>query len=393
MVIKPMIRNNICVNAHPEGSRLYVRKLAEYVRSRKGLRGPKNVLVIGSSAGYGLATRVVAALGTGANTLGVAFEKPASKKRPATPGWYMTEELERLAWEEGLYAESLIGDAFSHGMKQDAAAKIRENMGTVDLVIYSLASGVRNDPDTGEMVRSVLKPIGAPYTSRSLDPFKEELKEVTIEPASEEDIEATVKVMGGEDWTLWMEALREAGVLAEGVSTLAYSYIGSDFTRPIYREGTIGRAKEHLERTAGELTSALSSLGGSARISVNKAVVTRASAVIPVVPLYMTILFRVMKKKSLHEGPIEQMYRLFAERLYGTEDTPVGDVPVDSEDRVRLDDWELQADVQREVQAAWDTIDEANLSELADLEEYRREFLHIHGFGFDEIDYEADVEL
>ncbi|MGM0673573.1 MAG: enoyl-ACP reductase FabV [Spirochaetota bacterium] len=388
MVIKPMIRNNICVNAHPEGSRLYVNKLAEYVRSQPGIRGPKNVLVIGSSAGYGLATRTVAALGAGANTLGVAFEKPATAKRPATPGWYMTEELERIVGNEGLYAESLIGDAFSHQMKQDAIAKIRENMGTVDLVIYSLASGVRIDPDTGETVRSVLKPIGAAYHSRSLDPFKEELTDVSIEPATQEEIDATVTVMGGEDWQLWVDALLEADVLADGVTTIAYSYIGSDFTRPIYRDGTIGRAKDHLERTAGELTSKLSSKGGGARISVNKAVVTRASAVIPVVPLYMTILFRVMKEKGLHELPIQQMYRLFAERLaMGT------NMPVDGEGRIRLDDWELREDVQAEVRQAWDGVEAQNLAELADLEEYRNEFLHMHGFGFDEIDYEKDVEL
>jgi enoyl-[acyl-carrier protein] reductase/trans-2-enoyl-CoA reductase (NAD+) len=388
MVIKPMIRNNICVNAHPEGSRLYVRKLVDYVRSQKRVEGPANVLIIGSSAGYGLATRAVAAFGAGANSLGVAFEKPASSKRPATPGWYMTEELERLAREDGLYAESLIGDAFSHEMKQNAVEKIRENMGTVDLVIYSLASGVRNDPDSGEMIRSVLKPIGESYASQTLDPFKEELKDVSIEPATQEEIDATVKVMGGEDWELWMNALLEAGVLGEGASTYAYSYIGSDFTRPIYRDGTIGRAKEHLEGTAELLAGKVADLGGTAGISVNKAVVTRASAVIPVVPLYMTILFRVMKERNLHEGPIEQMYRLFAERLYTG-----GATPTDEDGRIRLDDWELRDDVQAAVRAGWDSVTEENLREIADLDEYRTEFLHMHGFGFDEIDYEADVEL
>jgi enoyl-[acyl-carrier protein] reductase/trans-2-enoyl-CoA reductase (NAD+) len=383
-----MIRNNICVNAHPEGSRLYVRKLIDYVRSRERVDGPRNVLIIGSSAGYGLATRAVAAFGAGAHTLGVAFEKPASAKRPATPGWYMTEELERLARADGRYAESLIGDAFSHETKRTAVEKIRENMGTVDLVIYSLASGVRTDPDTGEMIRSVLKPIGESYESHTLDPFKEELKEVSIGPATEEEIDATVKVMGGEDWELWMNALLEGGVLADGAATYAYSYIGSDFTRPIYRDGTIGRAKEHLESTADALATRLADLGGTAGISVNKAVVTRASAVIPVVPLYMTILFRVMKEKGLHEGPIEQMYRLFAERLYGG-----AEVPTDEAGRIRLDDWELREDVQSEVRAGWNVAGEDNLARIADLEEYRSEFLHMHGFGFDEIDYEADVEL
>ena len=388
MVIKPMIRNNICVNAHPKGSRLYVNRLVDYVRSQKRIDGPANVLVIGSSAGYGLATRTTAAFASGANSLGVAFEKPASAKRPATPGWYMTEEFERRARAEGLYAESLIGDAFSHETKQSAVAKIRENMGTVDLVIYSLASGVRVDPDTGEMFRSALKPIGEPYTSYTLDPFKEEIREVSVEPATQEETEATVKVMGGEDWALWIRALLDAGVLSEGATTLAYSYIGSDFTRPIYRDGTIGQAKEHLEGTAGELGSKLASIGGSAGVSINKAVVTRASAVIPVVPLYMTILFRVMKEKGLHEGTIEQMYRLFAERLYAG-----GEVPADEQGRIRLDDWELRDDVQAQVRAGWDSISEENLRELADLEEYRSEFLHMHGFGFDEIDYDEDVDL
>ena len=388
MVIKPMIRNNICVNAHPNGARLYVNRLVDYVRSQKQIDGPANVLVIGSSAGYGLSTRATAAFASGANSLGVAFEKPASAKRPATPGWYMTEELERLARADGLYAESLIGDAFSHETKQNAIAKIRENMGSVDLVIYSLASGVRVDPDTGEMFRSALKPIGETYTSYTLDPFKEEIREVSVEPATQEEIDATVKVMGGEDWALWIQALLDAGVMSKGATTLAYSYIGSDFTRPIYRDGTIGQAKEHLEGTAAELGSKLASIGGSARVSVNKAVVTRASAVIPVVPLYMTILFRVMKEKGLHEGTIEQMYRLFAERLYAG-----GEVPADAEGRIRLDDWELRDDVQSEVRAGWDSISEENLRELADLAEYRSEFLHMHGFGFDEIDYDEDVDL
>ncbi|MFP3958962.1 MAG: enoyl-ACP reductase FabV [Spirochaetaceae bacterium] len=387
MVIKPMIRNNICVNAHPVGSRLYVRKLADYVRSRGTTPGPKKVLVIGSSGGYGLASRTVAALGAGADSLGVAFEKPPSAKRPGTSGWYMTEELERLAGEQGLYAESLIGDAFSHDMKKQAVRKVAENMGQVDLLIYSLASGARTDPDTGETYRSVLKPIGRPYVSFTLDPFKQQLSEVSVEPAEESEIEATVKVMGGEDWSLWVNALLEAGVLAEGAMTIAYSYIGSDFTRAIYRDGTIGRAKEHLEATAADLGGRLREIGGSARVSVNKAVVTRASAVIPVVPLYMTILFRVMKEKGLHEGTIEQMHRLFAERLYTG-----GSVPADEEGRIRLDDWELREDVQQEVRTAWDIINEENLRSLADLEEYRRVFLHIHGFGFDEIDYEQDVE-
>jgi len=388
MVIKPMIRNNICMNAHPDGCRVLVQEQIDYVKKQKKFDGPKHVLVIGSSAGYGLASRITAAYGAGAGTLGVAFEKPASGKRPATVGWYNTEIFEEQARKDGLVAESLIGDAFSHEMKDQAIAKIRELFGKVDLVIYSLASGVRTDPDTGEMYRSALKPIGNTYTAKSVDPMKSSVGEASIEPASPEEIETTVKVMGGDDWKLWIQALQKAGVLEEGAMTVAYSYIGPELTKPVYREGTIGKAKEHLEATAHELDEDMKKIGGRAFVSVNKALVTRASAVIPVVPLYLAILFRVMKEKGLHEGTIEQMYRLFTDRLYAD-----GEIPVDEKNRIRVDDWEMTDEVQQAVEEIWPQVASENLEELTDLEGYRQDFLHIHGFGFDQVDYEKDVEL
>ena len=387
-----MIRGGICMNAHPEGCDLLVQKQIAYTRSRKesqgAIEGPKSALIIGSSAGYGLASRIAAAFGAGAGTLGIAFEKPASKKRTATSGWYAMEALDRQATEAGLVAETINGDAFSHGTRQQAIARIKELFGTVDLVVYSLASPVRTDPDSGEFYRSVLKPIGQDYTATSVDPMKETLKEITLEPASEEEINATVKVMGGEDWMLWIRALLDAGVLAEGAKTLAYSYIGPDLTRPMYRDGTIGRAKDHLEKSAGEIDSLLSGIGGSAYVSINKAIVSKASAVIPVVPLYMSILFQVMKEKELHEGPMEQMDRLFRDRLYAA-----GEVPLDPEGRIRMDDREMREDVQGEVDRLWAKISEENLMEITDLAGYQTEFLNIHGFGFSEIDYDKGVEL
>lgn len=387
MVVKPMIRGGICMNAHPEGCDLLVQKQIDYVKSQETLDGPKAALIVGSSAGYGLASRITAAFGAGAGTLGVAFEKPASKKRTATSGWYAAEAFDRKAKDAGLVAETIIGDAFSHETRAAAIERIRELFGTVDLVVYSLASGVRKDPDTGETFYSALKPIGRPYTATSLDPMKETLGEVTIQPASQEEIDATVKVMGGEDWRLWIKALMDAGVLADGARTVAYSYIGPELTRPMYREGTIGRAKDQLEATASNVTDLMKPVNGSAHVSINKAIVSKASAVIPVVPLYMSTLFRIMKEKGLHEGPIEQMYRLFADRLYAD-----GAVPTDDEGRIRMDDYEMRRDVQDEVTAIWPKISEENLKEVTDLDGYQTDFLQIHGFGFPEIDYEKEIE-
>lgn len=387
MVVKPMIRGGICMNAHPQGCDLLVQKQIDYVQSKGKIAGPKSALIIGSSGGYGLASRITAAFGAGAGTLGIAFEKPASKKRTATSGWYAAHALDAKAESAGLVSETMIDDAFSHETRQAAIERIRELFGTVDLVVYSLASGVRKDPDTGETFYSALKPIGEAYTATSLDPMKETLSEVTINPATQDEIDATIKVMGGEDWQLWIKALLDAGVLAQGAQTLAYSYIGPELTRPMYREGTIGRAKDHLEATASRVTELMKPVDGSAYVSINKAIVSKASAVIPVVPLYMSTLFRIMKEKGLHEGPIEQMQRLFTDRLYSG-----GHVATDDEGRIRMDDYEMRSDVQDAVSAVWPAINQENLKEVTDLDEYQTEFLHIHGFGFPEIDYEKEVE-
>ncbi|MFW6251395.1 MAG: enoyl-ACP reductase FabV [Alkalispirochaetaceae bacterium] len=387
MIIKPMIRNNICMNAHPDGARALVQEQIDYVRQQERVEGPKRVLVIGGSTGYGLATRIAVTYASGAGTLNVAYENPAKGSRTATIGWYNTEAFEAQAKKDGYLAESFFGDAFSYEMKDKTIERIRELFGTVDLVVYSLASGVRVDPDTGERYTSVLKPIGEAYESKSVDTKEGEIRDVRVEPADEEEIERTVKVMGGEDWQLWIDRLLEAGVLAEGAMTVAYSYIGPELTRPLYRDGTIGRAKEHLEATARELSSKLSAIGGNAFVSINKAIVTRASAVIPVVSLYLAILYRVMKDKGLHEGAIEQMYRLLKERLYAS-----AEVPTDDEGRIRVDDLEMRDDVQEEVARLWEEVDGDNLEELTDVEGMRTEFLHIHGFGFESVDYEKDVE-
>ena len=387
MIVKPMIRNNICMNAHPEGCGIHVRKQIDYVKAQNRFSGPKNMLVIGGSAGYGLATRIAAAFGAGAATLSVAFEKPASDKRGATVGWYNTEVFQKEALKAGLKAESIYGDAFSNEIKAETIQKIKAGFGKIDLVVYSLASGIRIDPVSGVTYKSVLKPIGPVFRSRALNPMTGELTEAEIAPATQEEIDATVKVMGGEDWELWIEALLKAGVLAEGAVTLAYSYIGPEYTRAVYRDGTIGRAKEHLEKTAHALGKKMTSVGGAAYVSINKALVTRASAVIPVVPLYLAILFKIMKKKGIEEGCIEQMYRLFTERL-GSKP-----VPVDAEGRIRLDDWEMRKDVQEEVSAIWNKVDASNLAASADLEQYQKDFLNLHGFGYGEIDYDRDVEV
>lgn len=390
MVIKPMIRNNLCMNAHPVGARLQVQNYIDYVKGQKPVaEGPKKVLVVGSSTGYGLASRIVAAFGSGACTIGVALERPATAKRPATIGWYNTEYMQEKAREAGLVAEQIYGDAFSHELKQQTIAKIKELFGKVDLIVYSLASPVRTDPDSGEMYRSQLKPLGAPYTAKSVDAMSGAIGETTIEPAGDGDVEQTVKVMGGDDWKLWTKALLEAGVVEEGTTTVAYSYIGPDLTRPIYREGTIGKAKEDLEKSAHELNAHMKdAVGGSAFVSVNKALVTRSSAVIPMVPLYMAILFRVMKAKGIHEGVIEQMYRLFSDRLYKG-----GPVPTDEAGMIRMDDWEMRDDIQKEVEEIWPSITSENIEKETDMAGYRSDFLQLHGFGFDEVDYDADVEI
>lgn len=387
MIIKPMIRNNICMNAHPKGLAIETQRQIDFVTDQGALPGPKRVLIVGGSAGYGLASRIVAAYACDAATLNVAFERPATGKRTATVGWYNTEYFEEQAKKDGKEVSTIYGDAFSDEVKDQAVSYIKEHWGSVDLVIYSLASPMRVDPKTGQEYRSTLKPMGGTYTARTIDTMTGEFKDVSIEPANDEEVQATVKVMGGEDWELWIDKLIEESVLSEGAKTVAYSYIGPEVTRRVYREGTIGKAKEHLEATARGLNSKLAGVSGSAFVSVNKAVVTRASSVIPVVPLYGVALNRVMKEMGLHEGTIEQIYRLFRDRLYAD-----GPVPVDEEGRIRLDDWEMRDDVQARVSEIFETVDESTLEDKTDLEEYRNEFLRIHGFGVDGVDYDEDVE-
>lgn len=350
-------------------------------------RLPKNVLVIGGSTGYGLASRIAAAFLGGANTIGVSFEREPAARKTATPGWYNTQAFEEAAAKDRIPAASFNGDAFSDTMKEQVIAEIRKQGITIDLLIYSLASPKRIDPATGETWTSVLKPLGEAYSALSVDMMSGKLEKVTIEPASEDQVKPTVKVMGGEDWKLWIDALQKAGLLSRGVKTAAFSYIGPDVTFPIYRQGTIGKAKEHLEQTASELQEQLSPLEGKAFVSVNKALVTRASAVIPVVPLYISLLYRVMKEKEIHEGCIEQMYRLLTERLY-TGKT----IPTDEAGRIRLDDFEMREDVQKRVMELWDQVNSENVQELTDLAEYRREYLRLHGFEMPGIDYDADAD-
>lgn len=387
MVLEPKIIGGVCLTAHPAGLRKALEGQISYVKSRPAIDMPKRVLVIGGSTGYGLATRISAAFGAGAATLSVSFEREPSDRKPASPGWYNNKYFDEAATAAGLYAESLNADAFSHDTRKAVIAKIKENLGQVDLVVYSIASPVRVDPDTGIQYKSVLKPLGDTYTAKSVDFLKGTIGEASISSAEGDDEANTVKVMGGEDWTLWIRALKDADVLAEGVKTVAYSYIGPEVTYAVYRAGTIGAAKENLENTAGSLSALLSDLGGEAFVSVNKALVTRASSVIPVVPLYISLLFRIMKEKGIHEGCIEQMYRMLADKIYGSEGTLR-----DPEGLVRLDDWEMREDVQKEVSSKWDTVTTENLEELTDIAGFRQDFMQLHGFSWDGVDYEADVD-
>jgi enoyl-[acyl-carrier protein] reductase/trans-2-enoyl-CoA reductase (NAD+) len=374
------------MNAHPVGCEREILNQIEYVKGKGKFSGPKTALVIGSSTGYGLASRISLAFGAGADTIGVFFEKESSDKRPGTPGYYNNRSFEKAAREAGLKADSINGDAFSHEVKKQVIDLVKEKYGSIDLVVYSLASPVRVDPDTGEMYRSVLKPLKGTYTAKSVNAMTGEVSEASIEPAKQEELEATVKVMGGEDWKLWIRSLKDAGVLSEGALSVAYSYIGPEVTYAVYREGTIGKAKEHLEKSASEINELLAPLEGKAYVSVNKALVTRASAVIPVVPLYMSILYKVMKNKGIHEGCIEQMYRLFTERLYTG-----GQVPVDDEGRIRVDDWEMRPDVQEEITKLWKQVDSGNIEEIGDMDGYREDFLRLNGFSVPGVDYDAEV--
>ena len=389
MILKPKVRGFVCVTAHPVGCAAYVQEQIDYVKS-KGLikNGPKKALVIGASTGYGLASRITAAFGSGAATLGVFYDRPSEEGRPATPGWYNSIAFERAARTAGLYARSLNGDAFSEGIKQQAIEIIKNDLQKIDLVIYSVASPRRVHPKTGALHKSVLKPIGQSYTNKTVDTDLGLVSEITIPPASEEEITDTVAVMGGEDWEMWMQALDAAGLLAPGATAISYSYLGPEVTWPIYRNGTIGLAKNDLERAARRIDAMLKANGyGRAFISINKALVTQASSAIPVVPLYISILYKIMKAKGTHEGCVEQIQRLFATQMYNG-----SALAFDQAGRVRLDDREMQPDVQRQVAEVWPWVGTENLQKLTDIDGYRAEFLKLFGFGLDGVDYEADVE-
>lgn len=389
-VVKQKVRGFICINAHPGGCAQAVDdQIAHVVKARpEGVSGPRSALVIGASTGYGLASRIALAHGFGAKTLGLFFEKPPSSKRTATAGWYNTAAFERRAQEAGLYASSLNGDAFSDDLKQAAAERIRRDMGKVDTVIYSLASPRRTNPRSGEVCNSALKPIGQSYSGKTIDLGSGKVTTASVEPATKDEIRQTVAVMGGEDWRWWIDLLLEQDLLAEGARTLAYSYIGPELTWPIYRDGTIGRAKQDLARTANELDRLLEEkLGGTAWVSVNKAVVTQASAAIPVVPLYISLLFEVMKRKGVHEGCSEQMARLCFEHLAEGR-TPA----VDSDRLIRLDDLEMRDDIQAEVARLWPRVTTENLDELSDFKGLKRDFNQLFGFEVPGVDYQAPVE-
>lgn len=390
MIIKPKIRGFICTTTHPTGCELNVKEQIEFTKSKGEIKnGPKKVLVIGSSSGYGLASRITAAFGSGAATLGVFFEKPATEKKTGTAGWYNSAAFEKLAKEEGLYAKSINGDAFSHEARAKVIETIKADLGQIDMVVYSLASPVRKLPDTGEVIRSVLKPIGETYRATAIDTNKNTIIDAEVEPATEDEIAATTTVMGGQDWELWMSALEEAGVLADGTRTVAYSYIGSEITWPIYWHGALGKAKEDLDRASGEINARLALKGGGANVAVLKSVVTQASAAIPVMPLYLAMVFSIMRKEGLHEGCIDQIQRMFSERLYNDLDPSS---LVDDVNRLRLDDLELREDVQSACRELWPSITTENLFEKTDYQLYKDEFLKLFGFGVEGVDYDADVE-
>ena len=396
MVVEPMIRSNMCVNAHPQGCAMDVKRQIEYVQKKRAERGapkdaPKTVLVLGCSTGYGLASRISAAFEFGAATIGVSFEKEGAdepRQKSGTPGWYNNMAFDKFAKEAGLEAVTFNGDAFSHEMRKNVIETLNKMGRKVDLLVYSVASGVRVDPDNGTLYRSVLKPIGETFTGATIDCMTGAISTISAEPATDEEAANSVKVMGGEDWSLWVKQLKSAGVLAEGVKTVAYSYIGPKLSHAIYRDGTIGGAKKHLEATARELNAELArDLKGEAYVSVNKGLVTRSSAVIPIIPLYLSVLFKVMKEQGTHEGCIEQMERLMNERLYTG-----AAVPTDENHLIRIDDWELDPKVQEEVNRRMATITQENLAQVGDLEGYRHDFLATNGFDIEGVDYSADVK-
>jgi enoyl-[acyl-carrier protein] reductase / trans-2-enoyl-CoA reductase (NAD+) len=386
MIIEPKIRGFLCTTSHPVGCDASVQEQIDYVKSKGAIpKGPKKAFIIGSSTGFGLSSRIAAAFGSGAGTLGLAYERPPEKGRTASPGWYQTRSFEEKARKAGLWAKSINGDAFSDAVKAEAVALLKE-LGPVDLVVYSVAAPRRTDPKTGTVYKSVLKPIGHSYTNKTLDFNTGAVTTITLEAATQEEVDHTTGVMGGDDWELWMDLLQKEGLLAPGAISMAYSYIGPKVTQPVYRNGTIGTAKNHLEATARRLDERLKKSGGRAFISVNKALVTQASSAIPFMPLYISLLYKVMKAKGIHEGCGEQMDRLFRAKLYSG-----NPVPVDSENRIRMDDWELRDDVQSEVDVLWQTVATENGAVQSDIAGYRGDFHRLYGFGFKGVDYGADV--
>lgn len=387
MIIEPKVRGFICTTAHPIGCYENVKQQIEYVKSQPRLKkSPRNVLVIGASTGYGLASRIAVTYAGHAKTIGVFFEKPASDKRTATAGWYNSAAFETIAHRDGHYAKSINGDAFSDEIKMQTIDLIRRDLGKIDLIVYSLASPRRTHPDTHETFSSTLKPVETVYRNKTVDPLSGVISEVSIEPANDEDVAHTVAVMGGEDWARWIAFLKKENVLADDAVTCAYSYVGPELTHAIYKNGTIGKAKDHLLQTAHELDQQLRASGGRAFVSVNKGLVTQASSAIPVVPLYISILFKLMKAKGTHEGCIEQMYRLFHDFVYtGAE------IPVDNEQRVRIDDLEMQPDIQQKIAETWKIVSTENIQTLTDIAGYRHDFYRLFGFEVEGVDYTADV--
>ena len=386
MIIEPRMRGFICLTSHPKGCEQNVINQIEYVKSKGKIDGPKKVLVIGASTGFGLSSRITSAFGSDAATIGVFFEKAPQPGKPASPGFYNSAAFQNQAKKAGIYAKSINGDAFSNEIKEQTIELIKKDLGQVDLVIYSLASPVRTNPNTGILHRSSLKPIGGNFTNKTVDFHTGIVTNVSIDPANEEDIENTVAVMGGEDWEMWIDALLKADALSDNAKTIAYSYIGPALTEPVYRKGTIGRAKDDLEATAFTITDKLKAKNGTAYVSVNKALVTQASSAIPVIPLYISLLYKTMKAKGIHEGCIEQIQRLFADRVYTGKA-----IPTDEKGRIRIDDWEMREDVQAEVDALWQKSTTETLPELGDLNGYKSDFLNLFGFGFEGVDYLADV--
>ncbi len=385
MIIEPRTRGFICLTAHPKGCEQNVINQIEYVKSKPIAKGPKKVLVIGASTGFGLASRITSAFGSDASTIGVYFEKPPKEGKTASPGWYNSAAFEEQAHKAGLYAKSINGDAFSNEIKQQTLDLVKKDLGQIDLVIYSLASPVRVHPTTGVKHKSVLKPTEGAFTNKTVDFHTGDVKEITIEPCTQEDIDNTVAVMGGEDWQMWIDALKKEDLLSSDFKTVAYSYIGPDLTKPVYRNGTIGRAKDHLETTAFSITDSLSDINGKAYVSVNKALVTQASSAIPVIPLYISLLYKVMKEAKVHEGCIEQIQRLFEARLYAD------DTELDENGRIRIDDWEMRDDIQAKVAELWEQATTDSLLGISDLDGYRSDFFNLFGFKVDGVDYTADA--